>query len=90
MCNVFTNKIGLKDILFLQETNSSIKTEKKWIDDFNDNMYYSHRETNSCGIFKAIYVNLNICVKHKVSDNGGRVLILEAIIDGSEYLLLSF
>ena len=46
--NVLKNKIGPKGILFLQGTHSSVKTEKKWIDDFKDKIYYSHSKTNSC------------------------------------------
>ena len=38
----------------------------------------------------AIYGNLNICVKNKIHDNDGRVLILEATINGSDYLLINF
>ena len=43
-------------------------------------MYYSLGETNSCGVLIAIYGNLSICVKNKVHDNDGRVLILDATI----------
>ena len=32
---------------------------------------------------------MNICVKNTVNDNDGRVLILEATIDGSDYLLIN-
>ena len=38
----------------------------------------------------AIYGNLNICVKNKMHDNDGRVLILDATINGSDYLLINF
>ena len=31
---------------------------------------------------------MNICIKNKVNDNDGRVLILEATNDGSDYLLI--
>ena len=55
--NFLKNKIGPKGILFLQETHSSVETEKKWIDDFKDKIYYSLGKTNSCGILIAIYVN---------------------------------
>ena len=37
----------------------------------------------------AIYGNLNICVKNKVNGNDGRALILEATIDGFDYLLIN-
>ena len=32
---------------------------------------------------------MNICVKNKVNDNDGRVVILEATIDDSDYLLIN-
>ena len=41
------------------------------------------------GVLIAFYGNLNICVKNKVNDNDGRVLILEATSDGSDYLLIN-
>ena len=65
--------MGPKGILFLQETHSSLETEKKWIDDFEDKIYYSLGKTNSCGVLIAFYGNLNIYVKNKVNDNDGRV-----------------
>ena len=37
----------------------------------------------------AFYSNLNICVRNKVNGNDGRVLILKATIDGSDYLLVN-
>ena len=88
--NFSKNKIGPKGILFLQETHSSVETEKKWIDDFKDKIYCSHGKTNSCGVLIAIYGNLNIRVKNKMHDNDGRVLILDARINGSDYLLINF
>ena len=60
------------------------------MDDFKGNIYYSHGKTNSCGVLIAIYGNLNIYVKNKVHDNDGRVLILDATINGSDYLLINF
>ena len=85
--NFLKNKIGIH---FSQETHSSVETQKKWIDDFKDKIYYSHGATNSCGVLIAVYSNLNICVKNKVHDNDGRVLILDATINGSDYLLINF
>ena len=81
--------MGPKGILLLQEIHSSVETEKKWIDNFKDKIYYSHGKTNSCGVLIAFYSNLNICVKNKVNGNNGRVVILEATTDGSNYLLIN-
>ena len=63
--------------------------EKKWISVFKDKIYHSHGKTNSFGVLISIYGNLNICIKNKVNSNDGRVLILEATIDRSDYLLIS-
>ena len=88
--NFLKNEISPKGILFLQETYSSVETEKKWIDDFKDKIYYSHGKTNSCGVLIATYGNLNICVKNRMHDNDGIILILHATINGSDYLLINF
>ena len=52
-------------------------------------IYYSLGKTNSCRLLIAIYCHLNICVKNKVNENDGTVLILKAIIDGCDYLLIN-
>ena len=36
--------------IFLQETHSSLDDEKRWWDEFNGNLYFSHGKTNSCGV----------------------------------------
>ena len=43
----FKNKISPKGILFLHETHSSKVTEKRWNDEFNGNLFFSHVKTNS-------------------------------------------
>ena len=43
---LFKEQNSLRGILFLQETHSSVETEKKWIDDFKDKIYYSHDKTD--------------------------------------------
>ena len=81
--NFWKNKIVLRAFSLLQETHSSVETEKKWTDDFKENIYYSHGKTNLCRVLIAIYGNLNFCIKNKVHENNGRVLILYATIRGS-------
>ena len=36
--------------ILLQETNSSIKDERAWSDEFNGQIFFSHGKTNSCGV----------------------------------------
>ena len=84
----FKNKISLKGILFLQETHSSKVTEKIWSDEFNGDIF-SHGKTNSCGVLVGFYGNINYSVKKKLSDNSGRILVLDVTINGTEYLLIN-
>ena len=84
MFEYFKNKIGHWGILFLQETHSSIDTEKQWNDDFK-----GHGKTNSFVVPFAFYSNVNIVVKNQFNDDNGRILILEVTIDDTEYLLLN-
>ena len=77
----FKSKMVPHGILFLQETHSSIDTEKQWNDEFKGQIYFSHGKTNSCGVLTAFYGNMNVVVKNKMNDENGRILILEVMID---------
>ena len=59
----FKNKISSKGILFLQETHSSKVTRKRWSDEFNGDLFFSHGKTNSCGVLVDFYGNINYSVK---------------------------
>ena len=82
-------KIDPKGILFLQETHSSIETEKKWNDEFNGQLFFSHGKTNSCGVVIAFYGNINYSVQKQLIDSEGRILILEVEIENENYLLIN-
>ena len=85
----FRNKIAPKGILLLQETHSSVETEKQWNDEFKDQLYFSHGKTNSCGVLTGFYGNTNVVIKKQLNDKNGRILILEVTIDDTEYLLIN-
>ena len=36
--------------VFLQETHSSGDVEKRWSDDFQEQLFFSHGKANSCGV----------------------------------------
>ena len=36
--------------VFLQETHSTIRVEKKWEDKFNGKLFFCHGKTNLCGV----------------------------------------
>ena len=50
---------------------------------------FSHRKANFCGVLLGSYGNINYSVKKKLSDNSGGMLVLDVIIDGTEYLLIN-
>ena len=44
------NNIHHNGFVFLQETHSLMQDEKKWKDDLEDPLFFSHGSTNSCGV----------------------------------------
>ena len=44
------NNISLNGFIFIQETHSSADCEKRWNDDFDGKLFFSHGRTNSCGV----------------------------------------
>ena len=51
--------------------------------------YFFTWEKNSCSVLVGFYGNINYSVKKKLSDNSGRILVLDVTIDGTEYLLIN-
>ena len=43
------NSISPNGFIFLQETHSSVDDEKRWCDELNSNLDFSHGKTNSGG-----------------------------------------
>ena len=81
------NKSGPNGILFLQETHSTKKNEIRWNDNFNGQIHYSHGKSNSCGVLIAFYSSVTYTVTKKASDKHGQILIIEALIDDTEFIL---
>ena len=51
--------------------------------------FFSHEKTKSCGVLVGFYGNINCSVKKKLSDDSGRILLLDVTINGTEYLLIN-
>ena len=49
----FKSKLNHNEFLFLQETNSTIKNENTWVNDFNGTVFFSHGASNSCVVLIA-------------------------------------
>ena len=43
-------KLGSNGFLLLQETDSSLADEKKWVNGLKKHIFVSHGKTNSCGV----------------------------------------
>ena len=75
--------------MFLQETYSTVETEKQWNGEFKGQLYFSHGKTNPCGVLTGFYGNVNVVIKNKLNGKNGRILILEVTIDDIEHLRIN-
>ena len=75
--------------IFLQETHSCIRDEIKWRDEFNREVYFSHVKTNSCGVAIDFYGSKKIEQTNRMSDKLGRILLVEATIDYTVFVLIN-
>ena len=85
----FKSKIGSCGLLFLQETHSNSKVEKKWKEDFHGKASFFHGKTNSRGVLIAYFGTEKFAVKKQQTDHSGRILILDVSINDSEYILIN-
>ena len=85
----FKDKIVSNSFLFLQETHSTINDQIKWNDDFKGEVFYLHGKANSCGVLICFIGSKNNFIRNKLSDNDGRVLILDVDIDDENFILIN-
>ena len=86
----FKDKIVPNGFLFLQETHSTVNDEIKWKDDFKGEVFYSHGKSNSCGVLICFIGSKRLFIRNKLSDNDGRILILDVDIDDENFILINF
>ena len=86
----FKYKTFPNGILFSQETHSTKESEIKWKDKFDGNLYYSHGKSNSYDVLIGLSSNKTLTVKKRLCDENGWLLILERLLDGSEFILINF
>ena len=80
----FKHKIvsnGFFLFFFFKKTHSTINDEIKWKDDFKGEVFYSHSKSNSCGVLICFLDSKKLFIRNKLSDNDGRILILDVDID---------
>ena len=78
----FKDRIGLSGFLFLlQETHSIVNDEITWKNDFKGEAFYSHCKCNLCSGLICFIGSKKLHIGNKLSDNDGRILILDVDID---------
>ena len=85
----FKSKLAPSGVLFAQETHSTKEIEQKWKDELNGQIFFSHGKSNSCGIFIAFLGSKSVTITKEVSDNNGRILVLQVKIEDEIYLLVN-
>ena len=73
-------------IYFLQETHSTIDSEKVWNDEWGDDIYFSHGTSNSKGVC-ILMKNINFDFVKSFNDIEGRILILDIILQGQKFTM---
>ena len=83
------NSITPNGFIFLQETHSSVDDEKRWCDELNDNLYFSHRKTNSCGVAIGYVGSKSFVLTNQTTDKNGCLLLIEIIVDDINFVLIN-
>ena len=81
--------VATNGFVFLQQTHSSIRDEKKWEDEFRGKLFFSHGKTNSCGVLIGYYETKKIEVINKKCGSYGHILLLEINIDDRLFVLIN-
>ena len=85
----FEDQIVSNGFLFLQENHSTVNDEIKWKNDFKGEVFYLHGKSNSYGVLICFIGSKKIFIRNKLSDNDGRILILDADIDDENFILIN-
>ena len=78
------------DIIFLQETYSSLQTIKMWEAEWVDKIVSSHGSTHSRGVMILFKPRLDVSFEKNIPDNHGRYLIAEVTVDGKKIVYMEY
>ena len=84
------NNINDNGFTFLQETHSLSNVELKWKDEFGKPLFFSHRKSYSCGVAIGYCGTEAFKVVNTACDKNGRILILDAELNGTNFFLINF
>ena len=85
-----SNSISPNGFIFLQETYSSVDDEKRWCDELNGNLYFSHGKSNSGGVAISYVGSKPFVLANETADKNCHLLLIEAIVDDVKFVLINF
>ena len=74
---------------FLQETYSSKDCAKTWEAEWGGKVFFSHSSINSKGVMIFVNPKVELKIQKVISDNNGRFIILDAMVDDSHVILVN-
>ena len=77
------------DIVFLQETYSTIDIESVWRTQWQGKLHFSYGSNHSCGVMILVRDDLDFKLHLVRSDDNGRYIIMEADVQGSSFLFVN-
>ena len=90
MFQYLRNNIHNNGFIFLEETHSSSNDKQKWNNDFGGLLFFLHGKSNSCGVAIGYCGKEAFKVVNTACDKNGRILILDAELNGTNFLLINF
>ena len=75
--------------IFLKEPQSYVDDEKRWHDELNGNLYFSHGKANSCGVAIRYVGSKSLLFANQTADKNGCLLLIEVIFDDVKFALIS-
>ena len=79
------NKLNY-DIIFPQETYSTVEVEKIWRTQWKGKLFFSHSVNHSCGVMALVRSDLEFEPKRVNADSQGCKISLDAVVQGTKYL----
>ena len=80
-------------IVFLQETHSSEKNERLWVNQWGcgrEAAIFSHGSSNARGVLIDFRESLDYKILSVTQDSNGRFVIIYTIINGSPFILINY
>ena len=77
------------DIIFLQETYSTVDVEDIWRKQWRGKLFFAHGSNHSCGVMILVRSDLDFNPRTISCDDEGRSIIIEAEVQGSPFLFVN-